>query len=62
MWFYHIKENKWEEIKTMDPPQERSNQGAAVHGDSLYIFGGKDNENNKLNDMYKLNLTTKEWK
>ena len=62
LWFYYIKDNKWEEVKTTDPPQERSNQGSAIHGDSLYIFGGKDSDNNKLNDMWQLNLSTKVWK
>lgn len=32
-----------------------------MYGDSLYIFGGKDTEGNKLNDMWQLNLTSKVW-
>ena len=62
LWFYYIKENKWEEIKTTDAPLERSNHWASVYGDSLYIFGGKDTERNKLNDLWQLNLSTKTWK
>ena len=62
VWFYYIKENKWEEIKTSDPPAERSNHCATIYGDSMFIFGGKDSENNKLNDLWQLNLTTKAWK
>jgi hypothetical protein len=27
----------------------------------MYIFGGKDNENQKLNDTWKFNMTTHEW-
>jgi hypothetical protein len=28
----------------------------------MYIFGGKDDENQKLNDIWKFNLTNCEWK
>lgn len=28
----------------------------------MYIFGGKDTENNKLNDMWQLDLASKAWK
>ena len=27
----------------------------------MYIFGGKDEENNKLNDTWKFNFNTREW-
>jgi hypothetical protein len=27
----------------------------------MYIFGGKDDDNNKLNDLWKLDLTTFKW-
>jgi hypothetical protein len=27
----------------------------------MYIFGGKDDENNKLDDLWKFNFLTKEW-
>jgi hypothetical protein len=27
----------------------------------MYIFGGKDSENNKLNDLWKLDLSTYKW-
>lgn len=27
----------------------------------MYIFGGKDDENNKLNDTWKFNFSTLEW-
>ena len=52
LWLYHINENKWEEIKIDSSPCERSNQAAALINDKLYIFGGKDIENNKLSDLW----------
>jgi Galactose oxidase, central domain len=27
----------------------------------MYVFGGKDNDNNKLNDLWKLDLITYKW-
>ena len=27
----------------------------------MYIFGGKDDDNNKLNDVWKFNFGTREW-
>jgi hypothetical protein len=27
----------------------------------MYVFGGKDDENNKLDDLWKFNFLTKEW-
>jgi hypothetical protein len=27
----------------------------------LYIFGGKDSDNNKLNDLWLFNFQTKQW-
>lgn len=27
----------------------------------MYVFGGKDNEDLKLNDLWRLNLSTEQW-
>jgi len=27
----------------------------------MYIFGGKDDDNNKLNDLWRLDLNTYQW-
>ena len=27
----------------------------------MYVFGGKDNEDNKLNDLWRLDLATDKW-
>jgi hypothetical protein len=62
VWFYHIKENKWEEVKITDCPPERSNHAYAILDDTLYIFGGKCVDNNKLKDIWALDLNSKKWK
>ena len=61
VWLYHIKENKWEEMKIADSPAERSNHAATISGDKMYIFGGKDIENNKMKDLWALDLNSKTW-
>ena len=33
-----------------------------MYEDSMYIFGGKDEENNKLNDLWCFVFSTYEWK
>lgn len=58
---YHIIENKWEKLATTGDIPERSNHAATLIGDSLYVFGGKDVDNNKLNDFWKLDLNSKAW-
>lgn len=47
-------------------PCPRAGHSASIRiderkGDCMYIFGGKDDENNKLDDLWKFNFSTKEW-
>ncbi len=47
-------------------PCPRAGHSASIRiderkGDCMYIFGGKDDENNKLDDLWKFNFQTKEW-
>ena len=37
-------------------PKPRAGHSATLHEDQLYIFGGKDDENYKLNDFWKFDL------
>ena len=32
-----------------------------MHENCLYVFGGKDDENYKLNDLWKFDLTALTW-
>ena len=61
VWLYHINENKWEEVVIENSPPERSNNACTINGDKVYIFGGKDVENNKLKDLWVLDLNSKTW-
>ncbi len=60
---YSIQENTWRKInpKGVKPPG-RSNHSACVYENGMYIFGGIDDETNKLKDFWKFDLITEEWK
>lgn len=65
---YKFDSNEWEIVQPRVPnaPQPRVGHSAVVkldseNGDCMYIFGGKDDENNKLNDVWKFNFLSREW-
>lgn len=57
---YYFKDNKWEKVSALglDAPQPRAGHSAMVFGDSMVIFGGRDAESNKLNDIWIFNFST----
>ena len=57
---YYFKENKWEHVQPLgsNSPPKRAGHSAILYGDSMIIFGGKDEENNKLNDLWEFNLSS----
>ena len=42
-------------------PVPRSGHSACIFENSMYIFGGKDSDNNKLNDLWRLDINTNKW-
>ena len=63
MFIFHFKTKTWEKIQYegYTVPCNRVGHSAAIgfdteNGDCMYIFGGKDDENNKLNDVWKFNF------
>ena len=42
-------------------PCSRAGHSAIIYKDSMIIFGGKDEQNLKLNDIWSFNLNTYEW-
>ena len=65
---YNFRMNTWEKInhKSKAAPCPRAGHSAVIRynkeeGDHMYIFGGKDDENLKLSDTWKFNLSTQEW-
>lgn len=55
----------WELMEPADPskpvPSARAGHSGTIHKNDLYIFGGKDDLNEKLNDIWKFNLSTRVW-
>lgn len=65
---YQFKQNTWERIHFVGDksPIPRAGHSAIVKyddadGDKMYIFGGKDDENTKLNDVWRFNFRTCQW-
>jgi N-acetylneuraminic acid mutarotase len=64
---YSFKQNSWEKIphKGSNAPCPRAGHSAVIRldgqGDHMVIFGGKDDENQKLSDTWKFNMTSCEW-
>ena len=60
---YHFNSRKWELLKPVNAlvPQARAAQSAIAYKDLLIIFGGKDEDNEKLNDVWAFHLKTNTW-
>ena len=60
VWRYHFKEGKWEIVVAMGKlkPEPRAGHSAIIYGDAMVVFGGKDDENNKLNDLWVFSMAT----
>lgn len=61
---YLFQENRW--VKLNMPvgavqPSPRSGHSACIYENAMYVFGGKDDDNNKLNDLWRLDLNTYQW-
>lgn len=63
LYRYYFKDNKWEKISVLglDAPCPRAGHSSLIFGDSMVIFGGRDYESNKLNDIWIFNFSTYQW-
>ncbi len=63
MYRYYFKENKWEEVKYLGHhwPCPRAGHSASIIGDQLIVIGGKDEENQKLMDVWSYDFTMYQW-
>lgn len=50
--------DNWCEIRCSNAPKRRSNHISFIYDESLYIFGGMDINEGKMNDLYSLPLTS----
>ena len=61
---YDILRSAWTELSAYSegvPPSPRTQLGFAEYGGSLYVFGGKDNENSVLQDTFRFDIATMVW-
>ncbi len=61
---YSFPTNIWEnvEIAPGQPvPSPRSGHSASIYNGNMYVFGGKDDNSEKLNDLWVYNLADKRW-
>ena len=61
---YNFTTNQWEniEIAPGQPiPCPRSGHSATIHNGNMYVFGGKDDSSEKLNDLWVYNIADKKW-
>ena len=55
---------EWRQIAAHASPAPciRASHSTAIFQGKCYIFGGQDDENNKLNDFWELNLETEQYR
>ena len=58
---YNFESTKWQRIPISNGPRARSNHSAAIHKDSMFVYGGRSNEGDILSDVWELNLTSYVW-
>ena len=55
----------WSLLEPANPrapaPSERAGHAAVFLDGNLYVFGGKDDDNQKLNDLWRFNLSERTW-
>ena len=68
VYIYNFRERKWHSnyqnrnILTYTQPKPRNGHSAVVFEGMMYVFGGQTNHNVRLNDMWRFDLNTYEWK
>ena len=61
MFIYDVKTCKWKINELKNSPSARSSHSATVKDNKMYMFGGKDFENNKLKDFWVFDFIKNEW-
>jgi N-acetylneuraminic acid mutarotase len=60
---YYFNDNRWEMVQSHSPlkPPKRAGHSAIILGDNMYIYGGKDEDYNKLGDIWSFSFGTYLW-
>jgi len=51
-----------ESLISGEGPMVRASCSTAIHNDKMYVFGGQDDDNNKLDDLWEFDINAKSWK
>ena len=60
---FNLETHRWALIESQSAkgPKPRAGHSASFFDNSMYIFGGKDDENFKLDDFWRFDMTSKTW-
>merc|ERR1711971_109084 len=61
---YNFTTNMWENVTIPNGqpvPCSRSGHSASIYNGMMYIFGGKNDSSEKLNDLWVFNIAEKKW-
>ncbi|OMJ69664.1 hypothetical protein SteCoe_32538 [Stentor coeruleus] len=61
VYTFNLNSEKWKQAQTSKGPEGRSNHSAVIYKDHMYVFGGTNEEGEKLSDFWKLDLRTYHW-
>lgn len=61
MFVFNTSSNRWTTLQTKNTPPERSSHSAVIKDNKMYVFGGKDIDNNKLSDFWEFDIPTNTW-
>jgi N-acetylneuraminic acid mutarotase len=54
--------SQWENLEAQGPsPQARAGHSATIYKNKMYVFGGKDEDNEKLKDFWCFNFESGTW-
>ena len=61
---YFFQDAKWAKVPLKAGslvPKPRSSHSAVIHQGGMWIFGGRDDDNNKLNDLWRYDIAANTW-
>lgn len=62
LYSLNLKTRKWKLANASENrPVPRSSHTAVVYGNEMFVFGGVDDDSNKLDDLWKIDLRTYAW-
>ena len=61
---FNFEEGAWERVEPNEGPLPipRAGHSAVMYDGKMYVFGGKDEDNEKLKDFWRFDFKTKIWK